>query len=263
MLAEKAGANIVAQELLELLISQIMDHKTKEFDYDDKANPVKPNESPGNEQQKKVIETSNVHYDKFIAVSDKAGKEDMDPSCFQKENIDLDTGGNFKHTKLNTRGILNSKDFQSVMAITTLVPFIKSGIPRLSNFDVKEAKLAEKDMSRKHKSPNFPTKIFTENLAKINQYKYAQERIIEEVGESSPTQVKSENGQNKQEFDNISKHQDLKEVQKHTLELDKQEYNQETTKMKNLKRSDKTPKAGRYSREKEPVKPLLNSKGKS
>lgn len=51
------------------------------------------------------------------------------------------------------------------MAITTLVPFIKSGIPRLSDFEVRKAKLIQMDL----KKANYNSKLFQQNHELIRQ----------------------------------------------------------------------------------------------
>lgn len=82
----------------------------------------------------------------------------------KKENIDSDDAEKAKLCKLNTRSIMNSHNFMTIMAITTLVPFIKTGIPRLSDFDVKEAKAFEKDNKKKNKSVLYTVKPFVDNF---------------------------------------------------------------------------------------------------
>lgn len=143
MLGEKVGASIVAQELLEMLVDQIMEQKTKELelDLDDKMTPAVPQKKPTLTPNQQNSDKERIPSEQIIAISESAlnlldiqeGKEAEEP---EKEELN-----NLKPNKINLKKIMNSKDFQSVMAITTLVPFIKSGIPRLSEFDVKEAKL--------------------------------------------------------------------------------------------------------------------------
>lgn len=49
MISERVGINVIAQELLEQLVSQIMDHKTQELELDEEENPIldKNDESQG------------------------------------------------------------------------------------------------------------------------------------------------------------------------------------------------------------------------
>jgi hypothetical protein len=122
------GINIIAQELLELLVSQIMEHKTLQFDIDDeKLNK----ESEATEGKKEVP----IPFDKVMAVSD--AKINLPNNTIE---FDLKSPRNDSISSINTRVLLTSKDYQSIMSITTLVPFIKSGIPRLSTYDILEAK---------------------------------------------------------------------------------------------------------------------------
>lgn len=159
MLGEKVGTSIIAQELLELLVSQIMDHKTEELETDDKDNPIFHKES--SQGMNADIDNNLIPKGLIIASSEEERGPTIKSPRFQKENIDNDDVPANIMSRLNTRSILNSKDFHSVMAITTLVPFIKPGVPRLSSFDVKEAKLYEKDAkNRKLVS----SKLFMDNL---------------------------------------------------------------------------------------------------
>jgi hypothetical protein len=161
MLSERVGVNIIAQELLELLVSQIMDHKTQELELDEQENPImdRNDESQGH----CAADTNKIPHEQIIAISEI----DLDRSKLKKikkEYIDSDDAEQSKMYKLNTRSIMNNQNFVTIMAITTLVPFIKTGIPRLSDFDVKEAKISEKDCKRKSKGALYSVKPFMENL---------------------------------------------------------------------------------------------------
>lgn len=160
MLGEKVGTSIIAQELLELLVSQIMDHKTEELETDEKENPIFDNRD-SSQGMNADIDRNVIPKELIIASSEEERGPTIKSPRFCRENIDNDDIPANRMSRLNTRSILNSKDFHSVMAITTLVPFIKPGVPRLSSFDVKEAKMYEKDAkNRKLVS----SKLFMDNL---------------------------------------------------------------------------------------------------
>jgi hypothetical protein len=105
------------------------------------------------------------------------------------------------------------------MAITTLVPFIKSGIPRLSEFDVKEAKLWEKEYFKKHKLNSFSSKLFSENLVIrdeiLRQYRATPQEKHLDHSPFNLTPEKSHSDKNikiedKKEFTNISNNPEIK-----------------------------------------------------
>lgn len=120
MLSEKIKSPIVTQDLLESLSSQIMEHKLKELDIDE----IVTGKSVAINQDKENRKSSNFPSHLVMAISESTAEIKNQ----QKE---------FKSHKMNIKKIFNSKEFHSLLIITTLVPFIKSGIPRLNDFDIK------------------------------------------------------------------------------------------------------------------------------
>ena len=177
ILSEKAGAQIIAQELLELLSNQIMDYKTQELELEDDPSVVYQAEiSPKfqNEQQSEVAKGQVMAASTPVqdVATDLKGRNNSGIDITDDEPVKPD----INRTKLNCRGIICSQDFHTVMAITTLVPFIKSGIPRLSEYEVRRAKLIEKDKKVK----NYPVRPFINNL----NLRYEIDQMETEVAET-------------------------------------------------------------------------------
>jgi len=156
ILAERAGTIIVAQELLELLVSQIIDYKTEELDLYDVEQASSPQKNTDDKKPSPAIPSNQI-----MAIS-AIDPESITLNTSKVTNIDSDSPDVVKHCKINTRGIMNS--IHTILTITTLVPFIKSGIPRISDYDVKEAKLQEKEHRKKRRFQLWSTKPFMEAI---------------------------------------------------------------------------------------------------
>lgn len=207
ILSEKAGTEIIAQDLLELLMSQIMDQKSHELGLEDDTPEMK--ELNMDETSTTENQPTNIPLDKIMAVSNavldiELENEGSEIKSHADLDIDLDNHTPTKNNKINVRSIICSKDFQTVMAITTLVPFIKSGIPRLSDFEVKKAKLIEKDLKR----TSYSSKFFMNNLElrheiydiliheaqqNINEQRENHNKTISHIGSQNRLNDKNEN----------------------------------------------------------------------
>lgn len=211
LLSEKVGTTIIAQELLEMLADQIIEHKTKEFD---EENSKVPKSNKLNEE----VNKNPIPKELIFASSDISEKPVEDSanlaSKSQKlEEIDSDDKNLAVLSKINTRQILNSKDFISVLTITTLVPFIKPGIPRLSEYDVKEAKIAEKDHLKgkgKHYVPS--QRMFIDNFLirdQILKFKCEREKQAKSQAVKSPTPLPNLDMGEKHETMNLTMNPEL------------------------------------------------------
>lgn len=190
-LSAKVGSQIIAQELIELLISEIMDYKTKELNLDDTEDYTGIGTNNYQEQEEIDQEDQVPADEKIIAKSESVDLFPVDVSSQgqQAQSVKIN------HTKLNTRAIILSKDFEQIMAITTIVPFIKSGIPRLSEYDVKMAKLNEKGLSKKNAQFLLSTKIFQGNMDLRNEiYRWFEENLARQI--DSPQKENAENKDN-------------------------------------------------------------------
>ena len=89
MLGEKAGTAIIAQELLELLVSQIMDHKTQELETDDKENPIFSSKDRSQGMNADTDENT-IPKGLIIASSEEERGPNLISPRFEKQNIDND-----------------------------------------------------------------------------------------------------------------------------------------------------------------------------
>ena len=173
VLSKKIKTQIIAVDLIERLVEQIMNFKIREFD-----NTVNTNSAERLYTSQEIIESSNeeeVSPSKFIAISESV---ELSPSRLCNENNQPNIEIKKKSIILNPKEVMDSHDFYSIMSITTLVPFIKVGIPRLSEFDIKVAKLNEKEFLRKQKKTPFNSKIFEYNMELRDEiYKYHEDNI--------------------------------------------------------------------------------------
>ena len=170
-LSNKIGSPIIAQELIELLVSNIMEYKTNELNLDE-IEVQAAYETNDCQEQDEIDQEERLLVDKVIAISESVDRSQSHTHNTQEKKRKLN------HSKLNTRAIIMTKDFELILAITTLVPFIKSGIPRLSEFDVKMAKLNEKGITKKNVQYLHSTKIFQGNMdLRIEILKYYEENL--------------------------------------------------------------------------------------
>ena len=141
-----------------------MDYKTKELNLDE-AEDLRAYETNDCQEQDEIDLEDRVPAENVIAKSESVDLTPLDENSKGRQEVKI----KINHTKLNTRAIIMSKDFEQIMAITTLVPFIKSGIPRLSEYDVRISKLNERGLSKKNAQFLLSSKIFQGNMDLRNE----------------------------------------------------------------------------------------------
>lgn len=216
VLSKKIKSQIIAVDLIEHLVSQIIEFKTRDFEntVNLSSTELKLNTSEG------IIESNNeeeVSPSKFIAISESI---EALPAKFSNEENKQSIESKKAPCLLNPGEVINTKDFSLIMSITTLVPFIKSRVPRLSEFDVKVAKLNEKEFIRKQKKTQFSTKIFEANMDLRSEiYKFQEDNVEKSQIDQSQQAVQDTNEKDsiailiddKKECDNIMNNPELKQ----------------------------------------------------
>ena len=159
VLSRKINSPIIALELIEHLVSQIIEFKTKELD--DVVTKYDKCTKAEDEEIIEIDEGEGMSPEKVIAISESI---EISPIKSLAEENKQDINAKQISIILNPREVIDLPDFYSIMSITTLVPFIKIGVPRLSEFDIRISKLNEKGVSKKNKGQLYSSKIFQSNF---------------------------------------------------------------------------------------------------
>lgn len=131
----KTGSQIIAQDLIELLMSQILQLKTSEYE---KENEINLNNQGFKEEKNGKKDILN----KFIFASSEFPIEEWENSNQKIEENFIEQPIS-QDLVLNPRAILASYDFKSIMTLTNLVPFIKPGIPKLTLINTKKNNISK------------------------------------------------------------------------------------------------------------------------